>query len=162
MSNEKFLTSRTGAFRGTADFRTGKYSDGTPLDYPADVYEYEATGAVSQYNLVKLVAPSAAGVQPRVGPWVQASDSQSLILGVAQNATTAAGDRCSVVVKGFTLVNVAAATPAANNLATGGASDGKAGVLATPDATTIVGTSLGVFMGAKDASNNAWLYFEHR
>lgn len=73
--------------------------------------------------------------------------------GVADEAitTTKVG---RVVVFGFARVNVASGTAAEGSLATGSTTAGVATVT-SPDATTVVGTVLGTFLGAKDGNNRA-------
>lgn len=62
---------------------------------------------------------------------------------------------------GFAQVNVGAATPAEGDVCIGTTTAGVAGT-ATPDATTVAGTVLGMYLAAKDANNRAPVWVSPR
>lgn len=92
----------------------------------------------------------------KVEPWDTNASGQtdSIGVGVAIDPITTNGKAGRVVLAGFAEVNVASGTAAEGSLATGSTTKGVA-VVTAADATTVVGTTLGVFLGVKNASNRA-------
>lgn len=157
------VTNPAGVFGNApvADYRTGKKADGRPLEAYADVVDdFLSAGVIAAGDLVNLVPPTAATTPP---VWKQnaaaGADPITRQHGIALNATTAAGQPVKVCIRGLCLANVGAAgAPAVDLTAIRSATAGLVVQGATPDATTIVGTIFGVFFGAKDANNKAWLF----
>lgn len=158
------VSNPNGAFGNApvADYRTGKKADGRPLEADQIVTDnFLSAGVILRGDLVNLVAPTAATTPP---VWKQeaaaGADTITRQRGIALNATTGAGQAVKVCTYGPCLSNVGAAgAPAADLAAKVGALAGLTLQSATPDATTIVGTIFGTFLGAKDANNQAWLFF---
>lgn len=143
------------AYKTVSDNRTMKADDGEAVDVGSTVVPYRAAGAISAGDVVCLLAPPDAVTPMSVTPKVTARLLPSVI-GVAMEAATAAGQVIDVCTFGLAFVNVGAGTPAANNTATVQTNSAQAGVSAAEnDATTIVGSILGVYLGAKDANNRA-------
>lgn len=144
-----------------SDHRTGRDANGNPLAYKQEVVTFQSSGAISVGDLVSLVPPSAADTPLRVKQAVT-GDIAAVKIGVALTASTATGQNVQVVTNGFCHVNVGSGTPAAGGFGTPSSTAGQVTYTAAaspPDATTVVGTLLGVFLGAKDSNNRApfWL-----
>jgi len=154
------VTNPNGAFVGVTDFRTGKDANGDALrGVQTVVDDYTSAGAIAVGDLVNLVPPASASVNWQ---WKQnaaaGADPITRQHGIALTKTTAAGQQVKVCVYGPVLCNVGAATPAVDVAGIRSATAGQVTTSATPDATTITGTIMGVFGGAKDANNQAILF----
>ena len=154
---DALLTNPSAAFAIPSDYTTWKDKDSRPIVYPQQVETFESNAAFSVGDVVEFVAPTTT-TPLRVKKFANA-DLGHFAVGVALQAATAAGQKIQVCVWGFCLVNVGSATPAATNLAVKSGTDGQAAVSGTVDATLVVGTVLGTFLGAKDANNQAPLWF---
>lgn len=159
---EQFITDPLATNHTVPDWRLGYLDDGNPVQIFREVtYDFLSNGVIAQGDLVSLVAPTTALTPPRVAQ-TGAASSDYLILGVALNATTGAGQKVGVVTRGFCHMNTGANTPAAGNViiqdgTTAGLGKGLA--IGSVTATTIVGTLHGVIVGAKGADNRAWVYW---
>lgn len=145
-----------------SDHRTGRDANGNPLAYHQGIAYFQSSGAIAEGDLVSLVPPSAADTPLRVKQAVT-GDIAAVKIGVALNATTATGQMVQVCVRGFCHVNVGSGTPAAGGFGTPSSTAGQVTYTAAgspPDATTVVGTLLGVFLGAKDSNNRAPFWFQ--
>lgn len=122
------------------------------------VTEFPQTGAVAiaANDAVALVWDgSAKTIKVEALDTDASGQSASIGVGVALDAAAASsGKSVRVVVFGYAKVNVASGTAAEGSLAIGSTTKGIAGVVAA-DATTVVGTAIGVYLGAKDADNKA-------
>jgi hypothetical protein len=159
---QKTLTNPLGAFTPpVADWRTGRDGNGTSIEAFQIVFDdFLSTGVILKGDLVNLVPPTTAATPP---VWKQeaaaSADALARIRGVALNGTSASGQQVKVCVSGFCHVNVGAAgvpavdLPIIRGALAGLALQGAAAVAADP-----VGTFLGVFLGAKDANNQAWCF----
>lgn len=154
-----------GSSLGTAvtDFRTGKDADGNELAVTENiVLHLRANAAIAKGDLVSFVVPTAT--VPLSVKQTAVADTSWMKRGIAMAAATAAGQVIPVCVFGHCLVNVGAGTPVAGDYGTPhGATAGLVAVVAAaspPDATTVVGTVLGVFLGTKDANNLASFFFD--
>ena len=83
------------------------------------------------------------------------------VIGVAKNATSAAGEAVEVVVYGYAVVNIGDTSPTLDDLVTLHAStDGAAAAVSPADATTIVGDQFGIFLGTEiGTTNTAAIWF---
>lgn len=157
---QKTLTNPLGAFVGVTDWRTGKDSNGNPIEAFQTVFDdFLSAGVIAKGDVVNLVPPSTAATPPT---WKQnaAADLDDRVKGVALNGCTAAGQQIKVCVAGLCLVNVGAAgAPAADLPAIESAATSGLALQSTASAAaTVAGTVLGIFFGAKDANNQAWLF----
>lgn len=143
------LANPVGALSGRAtDFTTWLDRDGLPLDYPHKSVWLQANAAVAVGQLVSFVNPTAS-TPLRVTP-TGIADNVLIQVGIAKTAATAAGQMVEVVTEGFCLALVeAATTPTVGaGVKNGGTTVGSV-TTDTPDATDIVGSILGSFLGAK-------------
>lgn len=141
------------------DYRTFLDTEGGSVALHTEVVVFQASGAIARGDLVSLVSPTAAGTPLRVKQAATA-DAGVRKIGVALEAAAATGDLIEVCVGGFCFVNVGAGTPAADNAAVASAATAGLAAVGTIDATTVAGTVLGVFLGAKDAANRAPLWLQ--
>lgn len=157
---EPQLLNPAAAFSIPADYTTWKDKDSRVIEYPQMVVPFQANAAIIIGAVTEFVAPTTT--TPLRAKTFANADLGHQAIGVAISAATAAGAFVNVVIGGFCLVNVGAATPAFGNLAVKSGTDGQAAVSGTVDATLVVGTVLGTFLGAKDANNQAPLWFAPR
>lgn len=159
---QEHVSNPLNAHRVVSDNRTMKDDSGEALNVGKTTRFFRAAAAISAGDIVCLLAPAAAGTPMSVTPKVTARLLPSVI-GVAEKAATAAGQIIPVVIEGLAFVNVGAGVPAADNTATVQTNSVQAAVVAAEnDATTIVGATLGVFLGVKDANNKAPVYVYRR
>lgn len=156
------ITNPSGKLRGSiSDHRTLKDDAGERL-LPYDTIVCEANTAITKGSIVCLLTPADAVTPARVTPKATARHYSSVV-GVAEKAAAAAGDFIPVCIYGLTFVDVGSGTPAGGNTALVQANSNQAGVSASEvDATAIVGTVLGHFLGAKDSSNLAPVWVNAR
>jgi len=157
---EAQLVNPGAAFDVPADFTTNKNKFGAVIEYPQQVDLFQSSGTFAAGDCLEFVA-STTTAPIRVKKFANA-DLGHTFVGVALDASTASGQMVRVVTRGFCLVNVGAATPAATNLAVKSGTDGQAAVSGTVDATLVVGTVWGTFLAAKDANNQAPLWVQPR
>lgn len=122
---------------------------GLPDSYAPQYEVMEAAAAITARQLVVVQFDTTNGW--RVNTTTTASHRRAF--GVADQ-DIASGGWGLIIVEGVTLVNVGANTPADQDVCITSTTAGVAGS-ATPDATTVVGSVVGVYAGAKDASNLA-------
>lgn len=142
-----------------SDHRTFKDAEGGTVALHTEQVRFQASGAIARGDLVSLVSPTAATTPLRVKQAATA-DVGSRKIGIALNAAAATGDPVDVCIGGLCFANVGAGTPAADGAAV--VSGATAGLVATGtvDASTLAGTIVGTFLGAKDADNRAPLWFQ--
>jgi len=135
-----------------SDYRQFIDSIGVPLPMPKTVIFAEANAAILRGQHVMWVAPASATVGLRVAITTAGAAKAWQVIGVAENAATAAGQRVQVCVGGITFGYVTGLTITAMDRATASATAGLFGNIAVgtdPDATIIEGSVLGQFLGAK-------------
>ena len=146
------------------DQSTFRDADGNWLldRYGTEMIELRANAAITQYDLVSLVA--ATSTVPLSVKQAAVADNIGLKFGIALDAATAAGQVIRVAIGGFAPVRLEAAqTPALGSyLIPGATTAGRVEVSAAPGATTVVDTLLGIALGAKVTINSvdhvaAWL-----
>lgn len=140
--------SNFGANRIVADHRLYIDDNGIDIGYEQEMVEYLASTAVTEGQLVSLVAATLTA--PEKVTVNTTGQNMRLCVGVALH-TVAAGDVLRVCKSGICHVLVeAAATPARGDLViNGGTLAGSAGTTAAPDATTVIGTGMGAYLTAK-------------
>lgn len=147
---DKQITDVTGALRTVADFTQYKDSAGNALDFGQTVEVFRANGTIVAGDLVSWVV-AVAGTPLSVKQALVA-DTQVIQPGVALDSAVAGG-QVRVVTAGFALVKVeAAVTPAFGDTAIKGATTAGATQISAvnpPDATTVAGTIVGIYLGAK-------------
>lgn len=145
------LSNAGGQFLSVTDYTQFIDSTGVPLPLPKRVvHEFIANGAIARGNPVSLVAPTAT--QPmRVGVAAVGVAKGWLVVGVAETAATAAGQKIQVCTGGFTFGFCTGLTPAFGQNAQ--LSAVTAGLItataADPAATDVLGQFLGMWLGAK-------------
>ena len=167
---EKILTNPLAAAQSVSDYTTYVDADGLPINYDQEVETVRANAAVAAGDVVRFVAATTT-VPLSVTPVELDATvvNAQAIYGVAVSAA-AAGSLCQVITKGPALVNIATTAAISSNVA-GTAATPAFGVLAvpagagtnnapgnchglTPSASTIVGASFGVFLGAEIGTSN--------
>lgn len=155
------LANLSGAHQSVTDFRTFKTADGELIKSGTEEYIFvQANAAIARGNCVSWVVPTAT--TPLRVANTATTDDPRIIVGIAEQAATAAGQVIRVCRKGVTEVDVAAQTAAfGDRLSPPTTTAGKAITSTTdPDNLAIVGSGLGVTLGAKDANNFAPVYLE--
>lgn len=151
------ITNPSGAHKTVTDFVTYKAADGSDLQYGQTVEEFVASDAILANDWVAFVA--AATAAPLKVEKLDVSDAQAanLCAGVALEGA-AAGEIVRVCREGITLCNIGdTGAIAAGDVAIKHATaDGCSGVtaFAAVDATTILGTVLGVYLGPEVGTTN--------
>jgi hypothetical protein len=148
---EQGLVNPRAAFTNVTTFVSGVDANGIEIPYGRLELAYRANAAISVGQVVSFVAPTAT-VPLSVTPMTTAT-SQTLFAGIALEAA-AAGGTVRVCTRGHCLVLANAQTPAAGQfIRVPGTTTGEPTISATAiDATTVVGTILGVVFGVKDAT----------
>lgn len=149
-----------GAFDVVTSYITGQTANGEQIAFGHASDFIAANGVVAEGDVLVRVVPTATQ-QCRVAK-TGASATGWTIAGVARTPASAAGKVVEVVTEGYTLVNVGATTPAAGDVCIVSATAGQADVIAAGTgivAATLVGTVLGEYMGVKNASNLALIYY---
>jgi hypothetical protein len=140
-----------GAHRQVTTFASGVDSFGEPFHTASTVQEYRCNATITRGQVVEYVYGTAS-VPLSVQPMATAS-SHVRFAGVALNDAVA-GEVVQVCTHGHCLVNVGANATAIDSYFVKPATT--AGVATTgssaPDATTVTGTILGVFVGANDGT----------
>jgi hypothetical protein len=155
------LANLIGAHQSVSDFRTFKTADGELIKSGVEEYVFvQANAAIARGNVVSWVVPTAT-TPLRVANTATTDDSR-LIVGIAEQAATAAGQVIRVCRKGITEVDVAAQTAAFGDRLSPPSTTAGKGITSTtdPDATSVVGTGLGTTLAAKDANNFAPVFLE--
>jgi hypothetical protein len=154
---ENVFANPTSAFKKVSDFVSGVDDAGRDIEYPRVVQSYKASTAITKGNWVSFVTPTTTEpLRVAIGETTAAARTWA---GVALN-TVAAGEMCNVVVYGYARCTVGTTDPVFGDAAIIGASDGLSGVLAAPDATTVAGTILGLYLGVEDAANLAPVFVQ--
>lgn len=158
---EQFITDPLATNHTVPDWRLGLLDDNNPVQIFREVtYDFLSNSAIAQGDVVTLVVPTLTQ-PPRVAS-ITAAQSDYIIIGVALNATSGAGQKVGVVTRGFCHINVGANTVAAGNLVIQDGTTpaiGKGLAVGSVTAATVQGTLHGVFMAAKGATNQAWAYW---
>jgi len=126
------------------------------------VAPFYAAGAISANDLVAIAASVDTDTTAITVETLDVSDSlPERVIGVAKNATSAAGEAVEVVVYGYAVVNIGDTSPTLDDLVTLHAStDGAAAAVSPADATTIVGDQFGIFLGTEiGTTNTAAIWF---
>lgn len=150
------------AFNTVTDWRTGKNSDLTQVKLNRDSNFETANGAIAIGDVCVHVVPTATQA-PRVNKSGAAAGGWT-VMGVACTVATAAGREVELCTEGYCLVNVGATAPVAGDVCIVSATAGQADVIVQGTgvvAATVAGTVLGYYLGTKDASNLAFVYFRH-
>lgn len=111
--------------------------------------------AIAANDAVAFVYDETTGTL-KVEPWDTDAAGQGARLGVGvalDAAAASSGDSVRVVLFGFAQVNIGSGTATENYIAVGSTTKGQV-TEAAPDATTVVGTALGVFLADEDGTNN--------
>ena len=150
---EQGLVNPVGAFRTVTTYVSGVDASGVEIPYGKEVNSFRANAAIAKGEAVMWVVPTAT-VPVSVTPMTTAGDAR-LFAGIA-NEAAAAGEQCQIVTSGMCLVYANAQTVAAGDVVLKpGTNAGEASFTSTdPDASTVVGTVLGVAMGVKDSTTN--------
>ena len=143
MANQ-VLTNPLGAFGRTT---------GSEINYQV-VVPFESVGVITAGDFVTVAADVSTDAAITVSTHDVSDALPELVIGVAKNATTAAGEICEVVVFGYAVCNIGSTSPARGNIVIIGASDGVAGVLAPAVAGTITGDNFGIYLGTEIGSTN--------
>jgi hypothetical protein len=146
-----------GALTSVSDHTDGYDAFGTKIGYYSKKGEFRANAAITK-GAVCMWVEATTTVPYSVTPMTAAA-SDILFVGVADHAA-AAGELVQLTLHGFCLVDVAAETSAFGSLLSVPATTtGKGEIGATHDATMVVGTAIGITLGAKDGSNlaAAWI-----
>lgn len=147
------LSNNAGALNGgSSDFTTWVNRDGNPLDYSFESEWFQANGAITAGQAVIWIAPTST-TPLRVGKAATGSDP-AIIVGIAKNTVTAAGQMVEVVTEGFVLalveatptVTAALGTRAMIGATTAGSVNSTVAVGAAAD---VGGAYFGTFLGAK-------------
>lgn len=154
------ITNPLARLQGVTNFTSGKTPEGELINYGSRIETFRANAAIARGRLLAIVPPTATNplsVKERV-----TGDLTPLSIGIAVTSAVA-GQEVQVCTYGHCEAFVGAATAAAGNY---GIHDTVAGEIdvasSAPDATTISGNILGIFLGAKDASNLAPFWFDRR
>jgi len=126
------------------------------------VAPFYAAGAISANDLVAIAASVDTDTTAITVETLDVSDSlPERVIGVAKNATSAAGEAVEVVVYGYAVVNIGDTAPALDDLVTLHAStDGAAAAVSPASASTIVGDQFGIFLGTEiGTTNTAAIWF---
>lgn len=142
-----------GALRTVSDYRTFKSDDGDTVAPKTESEFFRANAAINKGEVVEFVAAVAA--TPLSVQAMATATAGSLFAGVAMGAA-AAGEEVQVCTRGFAFVDVAATTAAFGDyIGKPATTAGKANADAVIDATSVLGTAIGICFGAKDANNLA-------
>lgn len=153
------VTNPFGALRKVSDFTTLKSDDGDAIGPgQSRTVIVRANAAVGKGEVVNWVIPTTT-VPLSVTPMATGTVG-SLFAGVAL-AAAASGEDVQICTYGFCFADFGAGTPAFGSVVAKPTTTGKALVSAALDATTIVGTIIGVALAAKDANNLAPMIVEH-
>lgn len=150
---EAQITNPANAFNPVTDYRTWIDAAGNLLSYPRRVDVFIAAGTITAKDWVGLVAPSSATTPLKIEQ-LDVSDAFAAFVcaGVALESGVA-GDQIQVVTLGPAICNIGnTGTIAHGDSAIKHATtDGASGVtaVASVDATTVVGTILGIYLGAE-------------
>lgn len=151
------LTNPLARHQQVTNFTTGLTPEGELIAYGTRIETFRANAAIARGRVVALVVPTTTAplsVKERAS-----GDLTPLTIGVAVTSAVA-GQEVQVCTRGHCQVFVGAATAAAGNYGIHDSTTGEADVAsAAPDATTVTGNILGVFLGAKDANNLAPFWF---
>ena len=162
---DKTLSDALNANKAVTDFRTGKYTDGYTLDMYNETVDAIANGTIAVGDLLTRVVPTATqGL--RVNK--VASGGAGTFLGAFRLAgicvkAAVIGGQTQYVKYGFCLAQVGAGAPVIDDMAVCGVTAGQVDAIAGATgitAATFVGNVLGNFLGTKDASNLAALWYE--
>lgn len=123
--------------------------------FPQTTIDVTVSGsvAVAKHDAVALLWDATNRILT-VEPWDTDASGQTVStgVGVAMDAG-AAGKSIRVCVGGFAFVNTTGSTPAKGQVAIGSTTKGVCGA-ATASASTVLGTALGIYLGAPDGSTN--------
>lgn len=148
------VTNVKGAFQSITSFLTYKTDSGEEISYARSVSQFRANDTILATQAVGFVA-ATAGV-PLSVELLDVSDATAAasFAGVAATGGVA-GDIIDVVVNGPAIVSIDDGTPAFLNFAIKHATvDGALIASPAPDATTVAGTLLGVFVSAEIGTTN--------
>lgn len=148
------ITNPKGAFRSVTSYLTYVDDAGELITYERIVAQYRANDTIAQYNAVGFVAATAT--VPLSVELLDVSDATAAasFAGVAVEAATA-GDLVTIVVQGPAIVTIDNGTPAFLDYAIKHATvDGCLIASPAPDATTVAGTLLGVWLSAEIGTSN--------
>ena len=140
-----------GAHRRVTTFVAGQDADGEPFYQANASQEYRANAAITRGQLVQWVAPTAS-VPLSVTPMATAS-SALIFAGVALN-DAAIGETVQVAQHGHVLVNTGDVTTALGEYLVKPGTTAGIGTLSSTavDATTVVGSLLGIVVGNDDGT----------
>lgn len=149
--HEVTLAQNNGAFYTVSDFTKFIDDAGSPLSLPSmRTRDFVANEAIARGNPVIFATPTTT-VPLRVAKAPAVIASGVMVIGIATTTATAAGQQIEICTAGFCFAYVTGLSPAFGNRGTLDAATVGLVALQTAalDATTIVGSSLGHFLGAK-------------
>lgn len=151
LGHDQDLTNPAGAFLSVTDYTQFIDSIGVPLPVPKRVmYDVVTNGAVARGNPVQWVVPTAT--QPlRVAVAPATVAKGWIVVGIAETAATAAGQKIQVCTAGITFGFCTGLAPAfGQNAQLSGVTAGLiTATAADPAATDVLGQFLGMWMGSK-------------
>ena len=151
---ETQITNPLGYHRTVSDFTTGVDAQGEEIAYGSIVRHYRANVAIAQGEVVTFTVATAT-----VPLSLVLATAGSSIKMVALEAA-AAGEQCAVVVEGHARVLCTATAVTFGDSLIVSATAGSAAA-AAEDATTVVGTVLGIAVGAKGGTAGFTLCYVH-